>query len=150
MIETLRRVSHLSHSMHVLKKCHIVVSQPTWVSGIMPLNRWCLQNHNLLTTFLWTNCVWKTFQTASAYKEDFKATSTPPNKQFCLLIKIVWKDQLFFVAAYQTHIYSERLWSWHGIDEGFMSAQEHTLPIYIWFWYSTMQNNISIQDDSIT
>ncbi len=36
-IETLRRVSHLSHSMHVLKKCHIVVSQPTWVSDIMPL-----------------------------------------------------------------------------------------------------------------
>ncbi len=24
--------------MHVLKKCHILVSQPTWVSGIMPLN----------------------------------------------------------------------------------------------------------------
>ncbi len=24
--------------MHVSKKCHIVVSQPTWVSGIMPLN----------------------------------------------------------------------------------------------------------------
>ncbi len=31
------RVGHLSHTMHVLKKCHIVVSQPTWVSHIMPL-----------------------------------------------------------------------------------------------------------------
>ena len=31
-----------------------------------------------------------------------------------------------------------------------MSAQEHTLPMYIWFWYGTMQNNISIQDDSNT
>ncbi len=30
-----------------------------------------------------------------------------------------------------------------------MSAQEHTLPVYIWFWYGTMQNNMSIQDDSI-
>ena len=68
----------------------------------------------------------------------FKATSIPPNKQFCLLVKIVWKDQLFFVAAYQNHIYTERLWSWHGIDEG-----------CIWFWYGTMQNNMSIQDDSI-
>ena len=32
------RVGHLSHTMHVLKKCHIAVSQPTWVSHIMPLN----------------------------------------------------------------------------------------------------------------
>ncbi len=29
---------HLSYAMHVSKKCHIVVSQPTWVSGIMPVN----------------------------------------------------------------------------------------------------------------
>ncbi len=33
-----------------------------------------------------------------------KATNTPPNKQFCLLVKIVWKDQLSFVVAYQNHI----------------------------------------------
>ncbi len=32
------RVGHLSHTMHVLKKCHIVDSQPTWVSHIMALN----------------------------------------------------------------------------------------------------------------
>ena len=44
------------------------------------------------------------------------------------------KDQLFFVVAYQNH----------------MSAPEHTLPVYIWFWYGTMQNNMSIQEDSIT
>ena len=31
------RVGHLSHTMHVLKKCHLVVSQATWVSHIMPL-----------------------------------------------------------------------------------------------------------------
>ncbi len=32
-----------------------------------------------------------------------KATSIPPNKQFCFQVKIVWKDQLFFVVAYQNH-----------------------------------------------
>ena len=31
-----------------------------------------------------------------------------------------------------------------------MSAQKHTLPMYIWFWYNIMQNNMSIQEDSIT
>ncbi len=35
----------------------------------------------------------------------FKATSIPPNKQFCLMVKIVCKDQFFFVVAYQNHIY---------------------------------------------
>ena len=33
-----------------------------------------------------------------------KATSIPPNKQFCLLVQIAWKDQLYFVIAYQNHI----------------------------------------------
>ncbi len=37
--EMLCRISHLSHTIHVLKKCHIVVSQATWVSHIMPLNQ---------------------------------------------------------------------------------------------------------------
>ncbi len=31
-----------------------------------------------------------------------------------------------------------------------MSAQKHTLPVYIWFWYSIMQNIMSIQEGSIT
>ena len=35
-----------------------------------------------------------------------KATNTPANNQFCLLVKIVWKDQSFFVVAYQNHIYT--------------------------------------------
>ena len=46
-----------------------------------------------------------------------KATNTPPPvKQFCVLIKIAQKDQLYFVIAYQNHI---------------------------WFWYGIVQNNIS-------
>ena len=39
--EMLCRVGHLSRTMHVLKKCHIVVSPATWVSHIMPLKCTC-------------------------------------------------------------------------------------------------------------
>ncbi len=41
------RVGHLSHTMHVLKKCHIVVSQPTWVSHILPLNYLSILNNEV-------------------------------------------------------------------------------------------------------
>ncbi len=36
-IKTLHRIGYLSHTINVSKKCHIVVSQATWISGIMPL-----------------------------------------------------------------------------------------------------------------
>ncbi len=56
------RVGHLSHTMHVLKKCHIVVSQATWVSHIVPLN---LPNHTPIyvktTTSSVTSCLWGPF-----------------------------------------------------------------------------------------
>ncbi len=36
-VKMLCRVGNLCHTMHVLKKCYIAVSQPTCVSHIMPL-----------------------------------------------------------------------------------------------------------------
>ncbi len=51
---------------------------------------------------------------------SLKATIIQPNKQSCLLVKNVWKDQLFLVVAYQNHIYTERLWSWNDIGNTFL------------------------------
>ncbi len=60
-----------------------------------------LQTLTIIITVLWI--------TIKPNHQLVKATSIPPNKQFCLLVKIVWKDQLFFFVAYQNHIFTETL-----------------------------------------
>ncbi len=43
-------VGHLSYNMHVMEKCHMLVSQTAWVSGRMPLKtkRWAKSIHTIL------------------------------------------------------------------------------------------------------
>ncbi len=61
-----------------------------------------------------------------------KATNTPPDKQFCLLIKTLWKNQ-----------HTKTIYTLKGY------GLEMALAKGIWFWYGIMQNNMSIQEDSI-
>ncbi len=59
---------------------------------------------------------------------------TPPDKQFSLLIKTVWKKkQLYFAVAYQNHMYTIRLCLLKSIP--------FQCIIYIWFWYGIMHLN---------
>ena len=80
-------------------------------------------------------------------------------QQFCYVIESSWIDMLFCIVPYQNHMHIGRPSSWADVTAGFwflklffykvtptacsfihpspMPCQEHTLSLYIWFWYAT-------------